>query len=29
MNYSKFLEQYEEKISHTDEYNSHNTGALM
>ncbi|WP_222837392.1 hypothetical protein [Candidatus Williamhamiltonella defendens] len=29
LNYSKFLEQGEEKIPHTEEYNSHNTGALM
>jgi len=28
LNYSKFVEQGEEKISHTEDYNSHNTQRL-
>ncbi|MNG38837.1 UDP-glucose 4-epimerase [compost metagenome] len=28
LNYSKFVEQGEEKISHTEDYNSHNTERL-
>ena len=28
LNYGKFVEQGEEKISHSKDYNSHNTGRL-
>ncbi len=28
LNYSKFVEQGEEKITHTEDYNSHNTKRL-